>query len=40
MELENTEYKNILFGRDGTFSIGYRVLLPEKYSLGEEDYDS
>lgn len=39
METENTEYKNILFGRDGTFSIGYRVLLPEKYSLGEQDYD-
>lgn len=32
--------ENILFGIEGTFTIGYRVELPEKYSLGEADYDA
>ncbi|WP_424652919.1 VirB4 family type IV secretion system protein [Capnocytophaga sputigena] len=36
---ENAEIENVLFGREGTFTIGYRVQLPEKYSLGEKDYD-
>lgn len=31
---------NVLFGIEGTFTIGYRVELPEKYSLGEVDYDA
>lgn len=32
--------ENILFGIEGTFTIGYRAELPEKYSLGEVDYDA
>lgn len=36
---ENSEIENVLFGREGTFTIGYSVQLPEKYSLGESDYD-
>lgn len=38
--VENNKIENILFGREGTFTIGYRVQLPEKYSLGENDYDN
>lgn len=32
--------KNGFFGEQGSFALGYRVHLPEKYSLGEEDYDN
>ncbi|UTG66819.1 DUF87 domain-containing protein (plasmid) [Elizabethkingia anophelis] len=32
--------KNSLIGLDGNFLLGYQVELPEKYSLGEEDFDA
>lgn len=31
--------ENSIFGINGAFILGYRALLPEKYSLGQEDYD-
>ena len=31
--------ENYLFGSSGSFCVGYRIFLPEKFSLGEEDYD-
>lgn len=32
--------ENYIFGEQGSFVLGYRVHLPEKYSLGEDDYDN
>ncbi|MDV4099076.1 hypothetical protein CMT22_17780 [Elizabethkingia anophelis] len=32
--------KNSLIGLDGNFLLGYQIELPEKYSLGEEDFDA
>lgn len=31
--------ENYLFGNDGNFVLGYRLQMPEKYSLGENDFD-
>lgn len=31
--------ENYLFGQDGSFALGFRFYLPEKYSLGENDFD-
>ena len=31
--------ENFIYGEQGNFAIGYQIKLPEKYSLGEEDYD-
>lgn len=32
--------ENYIYGEQGSFALGFRVKLPEKYSLGEEDYDN
>ncbi|MDE5510645.1 DUF87 domain-containing protein [Elizabethkingia meningoseptica] len=31
--------ENYSFGHSGNFMLGYRLTLPERYSLGEDDYD-
>lgn len=31
--------ENFLFGEQGSFALGFKVYLPEKYSLGENDFD-
>ena len=36
--MEN-EINNFLVGENGDFVLAYRLLLPEKYSLGENDFD-
>jgi hypothetical protein len=33
-EMQNSEY-----GHNGNFVLGYRLTLPTKFSLGEEDFD-
>lgn len=31
--------ENFLFGAQGSFALGFRIHMPEKYSLGENDFD-
>ncbi|MDY3538180.1 DUF87 domain-containing protein [Riemerella anatipestifer] len=32
--------ENYIYGEQGSFVLGFRLKMPEKYSLGEEDYDN
>lgn len=32
--------ENYIYGKQGNYALGFSLILPEKYSLGEEDYDN